>query len=277
MSTFRKCFSWQFRPRTNEPARYHIHENVKRHIDYITPAVKSLATRRSRRHSASATKVEKRMVKPQNTPLPSSLTLAEVVADPLANCDQTISPGCIRRMYNFTAATTAHPGNEIGVFERGLPYDQTDLDDFFSNVHPLIPNGTHPIHHSIDGGNPFSSTPVAGEANLDFELIYPIIWPQQSVVFETDDSYYSSQGGLPHDSGYFNTFLDGIDGSYCEHSRPYEYCQAVSVRHQPSSLKTVNKISIDACRPQLNTAVDFLERLAKLIYRQLLCIWRDRR
>ena len=49
--------------------------------------------------------------------------------------------------------------------------------------------------------------PLYGESDLDFELVYPIIYPQTITLYQTDDAFYATSG-----IGAFNTFLDGIDG-----------------------------------------------------------------
>lgn len=49
---------------------------------------------------------------------------------------------------------------------------------------------------------------------MDFELAIPIIYPQTTTLYQTDDSYYANGGA----NGIFNTFLDAIDGSYCTYS-----------------------------------------------------------
>lgn len=69
---------------------------------------------------------------------------------------------------------------------------------------------------SVDGGfAPIANVSEAGgESDLDFELSFPIIYPQGITLYQADDAYYansSSSGGY----GIFNTFLDAIDGSYC--------------------------------------------------------------
>jgi hypothetical protein len=46
-----------------------------------------------------------------------------------------------------------------------------------------------------------------GESSLDMELIYPLIYPQNITLYQTDDPYYSQ-----FTKGIFNTFLDAIDG-----------------------------------------------------------------
>jgi len=79
-------------------------------------------------------------------------------------------------------------------------------------------SGTHPTLDSIDGGfAPVTNISQAGgEANLDFELAIPIIYPQTTTLYQTDDPYYAE--GDSNATGIFNTFLDAIDGSYCTYS-----------------------------------------------------------
>jgi tripeptidyl-peptidase-1 len=84
-----------------------------------------------------------------------------------------------------------------------------------------IPQGTHPTLDSVDGG----TAPVANirnvgpESDLDFQISYPIIWPQNSILFQTDDDVYEADYVF---EGFFNTFLDAIDGSYCSFVDPLD-------------------------------------------------------
>ena len=59
-------------------------------------------------------------------------------------------------------------------------------------------------------------TRAGGESDLDFQISYPIIYPQNSILFQTDDIYYAT--GQQPSQGFLNTFLDAIDGSYCTYS-----------------------------------------------------------
>lgn len=54
---------------------------------------------------------------------------------------------------------------------------------------------------------------------MDLELAFPIVYPQTVTVFQTDDWYWAGRSVL-HDeaTGFFNDFLDGIDGSYCTYN-----------------------------------------------------------
>ena len=57
---------------------------------------------------------------------------------------------------------------------------------------------------------------AGGESDLDFQISYPIIYPQNSILFQTDDILYAT--GQEPSQGFLNTFLDAIDGSYCTFS-----------------------------------------------------------
>ncbi|CAK4031335.1 alkaline serine protease [Lecanosticta acicola] len=208
---------------------YHVHEDVKDHVDYITPGIKLYATRTTR---PPPMEIEKRTfgigsgVRPQ-PPLLESLPLPiEQIVDTAENllgdlalglCDVAITPNCIRAMYNFTQATTAQPGNELGIFEDlGDYYSGQDLDEFFALLAPRIPQGTRPTFEGIDGApNGANVTNAGPESDLDFQISYPIIYPQKSVLFQTDDPVYEANYTY---AGFLNNFLDALDGSYCNAS-----------------------------------------------------------
>lgn len=133
-------------------------------------------------------------------------------------CSVAITPACIKAMYNITVGTTSVEGNELGIFEDlGDYYSQTDLDLFFATLYSTIPVGTSPTLHGIDGATAPTTNPLdAGpESDLDFQISYPIIWPQNSILFQTDDAVYEAD--YTYD-GFFNNFLDALDGSYCTYS-----------------------------------------------------------
>lgn len=83
-----------------------------------------------------------------------------------------------------------------------------------------IPTGTHPIHKLIDGAvAPYPVQKAGPESDLDFEISYPIIWPQNSVLFQTDSVHYQNNYTF---RGFLNNFLDAIDGSYCDFISPLD-------------------------------------------------------
>jgi len=118
-------------------------------------------------------------------------------------------------MYNITRGDKADPSNKLGIFEEGDFYAAEDLVEFFALFANYIPATTMPVLEGIDGG--FAPGAYAGgESDLDFQISYPLIYPQNSVLFQTDDIFYAS--GLEGGGGFLNTFLDAIDGSYCTYS-----------------------------------------------------------
>jgi tripeptidyl-peptidase-1 len=212
--------------------QYHVPEAVQEHVDYITPGIKLFATggKGAARHDPK--KYEKRTfgvtgseapLPPLKKPMPISITevknkLASNTTNPeLALCDVVVSPACIRAFYNVTKPTKAAKGNQLGIFEDlGDVYSQEDLDEFFKALAPEIPQGTHPELRAIDGAvAPVPVTEAGAESDLDFQISYPLIYPQNTVLFQTDDPVYEANYTF---EGFLNNFLDAIDGSYCSYS-----------------------------------------------------------
>lgn len=110
-------------------------------------------------------------------------------------------------MYNITQAKLAHKGNELGIFEEGDFYAPEDLVEFFTLLAPNIPILTEPILQGVDGGKA-PGLVATGESDLDFQISYPIIYPQQSKLFQTDD-LINALGVGGQSTGFLNTFLDG--------------------------------------------------------------------
>jgi tripeptidyl-peptidase I len=52
------------------------------------------------------------------------------------------------------------------------------------------------------------------ETDLDTQISWPQIWPQNLTVYQVDDRHYA----YSELHGLYNTFLDAIDGSYCHFS-----------------------------------------------------------
>jgi tripeptidyl-peptidase I len=126
-----------------------------------------------------------------------------------------MTPQCIAALYKIPPGGKSIPGNNLGIYERGDYVDGTSLDLFFANF-TSIPQGTRPTRVDIDGFANSTGTDAPGEADLDFQLAYPIVYPQNITQYQTDDLYYSGYGSS-HWDGLFNTFLDALDGV----SRPY--------------------------------------------------------
>ena len=201
--------------------QYHIPAYLQEHIDYITPGTKGI--------HVSSSELRKRQWgsghhgtggptwgnpfgwRPphQHGPPPS---MPWHPHNPLATCDIAITPVCLQALYHFLPQdpnAEVSPNNSMGIFEEGDYYSQKDLNLFFTNFTSYIPNGTHPILDSIDGGEaPVPTKQAGGESDLDFELSIPIIYPQTTTLYQTDDKYYA-EGGSKTATGILNTFFDG--------------------------------------------------------------------
>ncbi|TAQ87686.1 hypothetical protein B7494_g3994 [Chlorociboria aeruginascens] len=195
---------------------YHVPTHIQEHIDYVTPGTR---LRRRNVKKAQAGKLSKRTGASRPTPL-----ITQLPGFPYPNastCDTYVTAECTRVQYSIPNATTAYPGNQLGIFESlDVHYSRHDLDIFFSTLYPDIPNGTYPEERLIDGAigaieDTKEFVPIDLEAPLDFDSSWPLIYPQKLVLFQEDDEYYESTGEF---NGFWNTFLDAIDGSYCTYS-----------------------------------------------------------
>lgn len=220
--------------------QYHVPLELRDHIDYITPGVKLRANpdklkatkRRHDREELLKREEEQEMLRKRGI-IPAVTNLVKVSATgppPLnaSGCDLYVTADCIRSQYTIPNNTLASPGNEMGIFESlDDHYSREDLDIFFSTLYPYIPNGTYPEERLVDGAIgavedvPGYDESVAGvESDLDFMSAWPLIWPQKTVLFQADDEYVEvneTQTGTPY-WGFYNTFFDAIDGSYCSYS-----------------------------------------------------------
>lgn len=213
--------------------KYHVPGVIQEHIDYITPGIKLMAPvggdaaasdelrrrmgmkRSINKHSKAPFKAQKQ----ESGELLQKLQLASS-NDSLSTCDVAITPACVAALYNIPPGTLANPSNSMGIFEAELQYwDQEDLDLFYSNFTPRIPNGTHPLNKEIDGGVATTTnlSDAGGESMLDLELAYPIVYPQTITVWNVDDIHYQTWANDTYTWG-FNTLLDAIDGSYCTYT-----------------------------------------------------------
>ncbi|KAI0174519.1 alkaline serine protease [Pestalotiopsis sp. NC0098] len=214
---------------------YHVPLELRDHIDYITPGVKLRADpgklkKMKRRHEQEA--LQSREVRPMytNFEILKGEEGAASALPPLNDtvCDVYVTTACIRAQYSVPNNTLAAPGNELGIFESlDDHYSKEDLDTFFATLYPYIPEGTYPEERLVDGAigavedvPGYNQTDAGVESDLDFEAAWPLIWPQKTVLFQTDDEFYEineTSAGTPL-YGFYNTFFDAIDGSYCTYS-----------------------------------------------------------
>ena len=207
------------------------------HIDFVTPGVSTVqiggeALKRNKRADLKpkAQASFPPIVRPAATEIASS-------DDITLPCHIAVTPDCIRSKYSISMSTlslnydilphyylmliytglygipqvnSSIPGNEIGIFEFGDYYDQGDLDSTFALISPHVPPGTHPTLDGIDGGTAPEPGFFGGESNLDFSIAYPLIYPQQAILYQVDDL-----AEIIASNGFGDTFLDALDASFC--------------------------------------------------------------
>ncbi|KAH8680763.1 peptidase S8/S53 domain-containing protein [Xylariales sp. PMI_506] len=186
---------------------YSIPSELKPHVEFVYPAVAlgEMQSSELRRRKRSASNRPKRQISPRDN----------------STCANMVTPRCIAAWYNIPAADKAHPNNSLGIYEQISWYQNDDLDLFFASFATNIPQGTRPQNLSIDEAEWFYDTndtyiSIATEADLDLDAAYPIVYPQNITVFQTDDIYYTDYSLTA--TGIFNTFLDALDSTYCNYS-----------------------------------------------------------
>ncbi|KAH8702313.1 protease S8 tripeptidyl peptidase I [Talaromyces proteolyticus] len=192
---------------------YHVSRDIQHHIDFITPTIgldaasgSHLTIRNKKRASIQRARLAHS----------SEKSMKKTVFQNQTSCSDNVTPECIKALYHISpsSSTTNQPGNDLGLYETALSYDQMNLDWFFSLYAPGIPNGTHPISNNIDGG--VGAVPAGmggGETMLDIEMVYPIIYPQSVKIFQVYGLMDTLFGR--NETGLFNQFLDALDASYC--------------------------------------------------------------
>ncbi|KAH9219932.1 protease S8 tripeptidyl peptidase I [Leptodontidium sp. 2 PMI_412] len=185
---------------------------LQRHVDYITPGIKLLPVSKQVTKRAFSKRPGAVLPMPPLVHIlpPSSNAKQEPsmqsTAAPLVNCNQQITPECIKGLYKVPIGTKFNSTNRMGIFEAGDVYSQADLDMFFKDHYPAIPKKTAPKKQLINGAiTPVVQSEAGLESDLDFQVAYPLLWPQQTVLYQLGDE------------SSFNTFLDALDGSYCKY------------------------------------------------------------
>ncbi|KAI9829111.1 MAG: hypothetical protein M1832_000134 [Thelocarpon impressellum] len=204
---------------------YSVPENVRPHVDFITPTVHFDAKILPRgddieeadtdKKSAVGAKIQpgvaSRVGEPGSGSLPKEgpVVDAKDLLDEPKDCDKSITPACLRALYRFPLGTTSHPDNSYGIVEyTPQAYVQSDLDLFFKNFSSGLV-GTSPKLASINGGvvqTTQTGFQFNGESNLDLEYAMALVAPQTVTLYQVGDLYQGAS---------FNNFLDAIDGSYC--------------------------------------------------------------
>ncbi|TQV97062.1 protease S8 tripeptidyl peptidase I [Cordyceps javanica] len=188
---------------------YIIPGEVSSHIDFIAPALGLPSKTKSRRSATAPVPAPAKA-----TPLPYQLAQEiAAAANDTSRCAEFVTPKCIKALYNIPDGKLSNTNNRLGLYESDDElFTQEDLSTFFALFAPNIPATFTPKVDLINWGNtkPDPNGGV-GEAALDFDVAYPVVYPQNIELFQARDNFNPYNGTV----GIFNYFLDGVDGSYC--------------------------------------------------------------
>ncbi|SMR49506.1 unnamed protein product [Zymoseptoria tritici ST99CH_3D1] len=211
---------------------YYVPEHLAHHIDYVTPGVVL---------SPSFTRVKQDVKRTKRTPQESSwhgqdgeaneplrARQPEPVPDQweppyhpelpadLQDCGRNVTPACIKALYGIPdAPIDVSDIDSLGIFEDSDAYNQEDLDLFYTQWAKHVPNGTRPDLKSVDGGQapvPLIDLAHRSESTIDLGIAYALTYPQKITLYQVDDDVQVFT------NGFYNTFLDALDGSYCTYS-----------------------------------------------------------
>jgi len=177
--------------------RYSVPEHIREHIDYISPGVKLSATLKKtevkRSTSRGLHKPGPFKKQPPKSPIPWQLPPgAFQLPFELQDCGRNITPTCLKALYGIPNAHIKDDVNVLGLFEQGDIYAQEDLNLFFAKHAPNVPQGTHPVLDSIDGGQ----APVApdskyntAESDIDMDIAYSLIYVSFSSIMAFENKH----------------------------------------------------------------------------------------
>ncbi|KAI0484995.1 Pro-kumamolisin, activation domain-containing protein [Xylariaceae sp. FL0804] len=206
--------------------RYHVPEHLAPLIDLVKPGIKiSPVSKRSLKRSVGRSrKAPGKASHSQNPfkhyPKDYKPKGADQLPPSLQGCSINMTNLCYRALYGIPDLETATPGNSMGLYEQGDYFAKEDVDLYYKTWAPWVPQGTYPIPALIDGAvysYPVNDTvDVTGECNIDLDIAIPLLYPQTVTLYQVDDPIYAAEDLAT--TNLFNTFLDALDGSYCNYT-----------------------------------------------------------
>ncbi|KAI0063506.1 subtilisin-like protein [Artomyces pyxidatus] len=186
---------------------YHVPKHIQEHVDLIKPTVHfnhRLPT------YPMGNKREYHLGQPSSVNGPKTLDTKIEVEPTMSNCDQFITPDCLRALYNIDYTPIVPQKNSYGIVEfTPQAYVADDLDLFFRNFSSRQ-IGQRPTLVSIDGGfvqTTNQSFDLNGESNLDLQYAMALVGKRQPITL-------LQAGDLPQGAS-FDNWLDAVDKSFC--------------------------------------------------------------
>lgn len=148
-------------------------------------------------------------------------------------CDEAITPQCIRDMYKIPLENNPEYVNSLGIWETEDTFDQEDLDIFIKKYAHNVPEGTKPQLALINGATaPVRQEDGGGESLLDLDMAYPIIQPQNVVIFQNKPLRNAF-------SQFFADWASAVDKDFCKTDPNYDR-RLMCGKYQPSNVMSVS-------------------------------------
>lgn len=198
---------------------YYIPKALQGHIDFITPTVhfdsNTQREKKRKRTKRALPECHDNIIRPAIIPC---LTCAPGMnpSDPetyIGDCAKSVTPACLRALYGLPDPDTIKPFTDARVplglveFSPASQYPP-DLDDFFIKYTGSCYGKGQPRHISINGGVPYpdpeNHPEHFTEPDGDIEIAWSIVYPNDVAIYQIGDG------------GSFDSFLDALDGTYCD-------------------------------------------------------------
>ncbi|KAH7909600.1 peptidase S8/S53 domain-containing protein [Hygrophoropsis aurantiaca] len=187
---------------------YHLPAHVAPHVDFVTPTIHFDAVLSKREIPGDIGLAGDSAFGPKTT--------GETIPDTsftndLKDCHTTITPDCLKALYNIKYTPVAGSKNSFAVVQyTPAGFLQSDLDMFAKKFNTGWA-GKPPKLVSIDGGvvqTTNRSFEYDSEASVDIEYSSALLTTKQNVtVYQVGDLVEGAS---------FNNFLDALDASYCK-------------------------------------------------------------
>lgn len=180
---------------------YYLPTDVSQHVDLIKPGVKLSAPlkktviKREGPHSGGGRPGYPSPPHTHSNPFPHwhMPPAAHGLPLDLQNCGVNITPVCIKALYDIPSLNLSDSTNAMGVFESYDAFSQSDIDLFFENFAPWVPQGTAPDVISVDGGTaPVAPSSVRNGGESDIDIVCRATAPLMTIT----DLYFPTGAGI---------------------------------------------------------------------------------
>ena len=246
-------------------------EHLSQHIDYITPGIMTSAPTRKSKVKRNLRNTNRSSMRPRTDD--HSKQAPNISATSTATCDKWITPACIKALYGIPDAQYNQPENTLGIFEFLDPYDQADLDLYFTNYAPWVPSGTHPSLVSINNATataPQNDSSMAGESIMDIAVTSSLLYPQSISLYQAQatsqelKSWLKAYGAtVANGLQMVDSLLYAIDGAFCTDEErksgmdcgTVELPRVLSVSYGLSELQLPERVAKRACAEYMKLAL----------------------